>query len=224
MYTAIILAAGKGERTTLKTNKTNLLLDSKPLYKHSLDLFISLGFNVVLVINKNDEQFIKKWTPNITYTYGGKTRTLSVYNGLCLTKTKYVFIHDAARPFLNVKMIKDIKKMLSDYDAILTCQKVINTIYDKSLNVINRDNLLQAETPQAFLTKKIKKAYANRKDITYTDDISVYKDYYINDEVGLYLHENNNSKITNIKDVEKYIMPNFKIGHSFDIHQTDPNR
>ena len=59
MYTAIILAAGKGARTTLSVNKTNLLLDHKPLYKHSVDVFKSAGVNVVLVINKDDEEFIK---------------------------------------------------------------------------------------------------------------------------------------------------------------------
>lgn len=223
MYTAIILAAGKGLRTALPINKTNILLNHKPIYKHSLDLFVSLGFKVILVIDKADEDFIKKWTLNTIYTYGGLTRTDSVFNGLKLVNSKYVFIHDGARPFLTSEMILNIKDLLINYDAVLTCKKVINTIYDKGLNVVNRNNLLEAETPQAFLTEKIKKAYAEKQQKKYTDDISVYKDYY-HDKIGLYIHENNNDKITNKKDVEKYLMPNFKIGHSYDIHQTTKER
>lgn len=223
MYTAIILAAGKGARTTLSVNKTNLLLDHKPLYKHSVDVFKSAGVNVVLVINKDDEEFIKKWSNNTFYTYGGETRTDSVNEGLKLVKSKYVFIHDAARPFINKKMIEDIKELLNKYDAVLTCKNVVNTIYDKELNVIDRNTLLEAETPQAFSTEKIKKAYEEKGVKNYTDDISVFKDYF-NDEIGLYFHDYNNIKITTKKDVEKYLMPNYKIGHSFDIHQTDKNR
>lgn len=223
MYTAIILAAGKGTRTALSTNKTNLILEGKPVFKHSLDLFNSLGFKTVLVINKNDENFIKKWSGDTPYTYGGKTRSDSVYEGLKLVKTKYVLIHDAARPFVNEEMILNVKELLLKYNAVLTCRKVVNTIYDKSLSVIDREKLIEAETPQGFLTEKIVSAYINKKEFNYTDDLSLYKDYY-NDEIGLYLHEYNNDKITNKKDVEKYIMPTFKIGHSYDIHQTDKNR
>lgn len=223
MYTAIILMAGKGLRTTLSTNKTNLMLNHKPVYKHSLDLFQSLGFNVVLVINKNDEDFIRRQTPNINYTYGGKTRGDSVYNGLKLVNSKYVFIHDGARPFINREMVLKIKDLLLNYDAVLTSKNIFNTIYDKTLNVIDRDNLLQAETPQAFLTEKIKEAYSNKQQKNYTDDISVYKDYF-NDEIGLYIHDYKNDKITDKKDVEKYLMPNIKIGHSYDIHQTTKER
>lgn len=224
MFTAVILAGGKGLRTELSTNKTNLFLNHLPVYKHSEDLFLSLGFKLVLVINKNDLEFIKKWSPNITYIFGGETRGESVINGLSLVKTKYVFIHDAARPFLNKEMVMSIKLLLEKHDAVLTGKKVINTIYNKDLNVLNRDDLISAETPQAFNTEKIIKAYKNKNGlINYTDDISVYKDYY-HDEVGLYIHEFNNDKITYKQDVDKYMQPNFKIGHSYDIHATAKNR
>lgn len=223
MYTAIILAAGKGVRTALSMNKTTYLLDHKPLYKHSVDTFIEAGFKVVLVINKDDEEFVKQWTPNIPYIYGGKTRSESVINGLSITNSKYVFIHDGARPFINTLMINDIKELLKEYNAVLTCKIMTNTIYDKDLNNIDRNNLIQAETPQAFITSEIKEAYAEKPACNFTDDISVYKTIF-NNEIGLYKHDYNNDKITTKKDVEMYFKPAFKIGHSYDIHQTSKDR
>lgn len=190
MYTVIILAAGKGERTVLSINKTSYILDHKPVYKHSVDLFIKAGFDVVLVINKNDESLVNKWTPNIPYTYGGITRSDSVKNGLNLVKTKYVFIHDGARPFTNSKMIEDIKHLLKKYHAVLTSKSVTNTIYDKQMKIIDRSILIQAETPQAFLTSEIKEAYAHKTANNFTDDISVYKNYF-NHQIGLYMHDYN---------------------------------
>ncbi len=223
MYTAVILAAGKGERTGLSTNKTNIILDHKPLFMHSVDVFVNSGFNVVLVINKNDEDFIKKWALNIKYVYGGATRGESVQNGLKKVSTKYVYIHDSARPFINEVMVNEIKQLLHKYDAVLTCKDVVNTIYNKDLNIVDRNTLLEAETPQAFLTKKIKDSYAKKDSKIYTDDISVFKEFY-NDEIGLYYHGFNNVKITTERDLFMYIKPSFRIGHSYDIHKTSKDR
>lgn len=223
MYTAIVLAAGKGKRTALSINKTSYIFNNKPLYKHAVDMFDDAGFKVVLVINKDDEKLVKKRTPNIPYTYGGSTRSESVEKGLSLVDSKYVFIHDGARPFINRKMINDIKDLLSKYKAVLTSKIITNTIYDKALNIVDRNNLIQAETPQAFLTSEIKEAYAQKPTGNFTDDISIYKASFDN-EIGLYLHQYNNDKITTKKDVEMYLKPAFKIGHSYDIHQTSSKR
>ncbi len=217
MYDAIILAAGVGKRSGLEENKILYMLDGKPLFMHSVDAFIKEGVNVILVINPSDEKEILKYYKG-TYTYGGKNRSDSVYNGLKESKAKYVFIHDAARPFIKDDVIIKIKEKLSKYDAVMCYQRVVDTVYE-DFKVLNRDKLMIALTPQAFLKEKYLVCFKNDAS-KFTDDISLYKSVY-DDEVGLV--ETENKKITTKEDI-KLLSPDFKIGYSYDIHKTDKNR
>lgn len=214
--TAIILAAGVGKRANLKENKVLVNYQDKPLFMHSVELFKKKGFQVVLVINKDDEKIIKKHYDGL-YVYGGKTRSESVYEGLKKVNSKYVFIHDAARPFLSEGLVDQLIENLNHYDALFVGSEVNDTVYDKELNLLKREELVFAETPQVFLTKKILTAYQKRTK-EYSDDISLYKDFY-NDEVKVIIHNINNAKITTNKDL-KLLNDYYKIGHAYDIHVT----
>lgn len=217
MYDAIILAAGVGKRSGLEENKILFMFEGKPLFMHSVEAFLKEGINVILVINKQDEKEILKYYKGI-YTYGGENRSDSVYNGLKESKAKYVFIHDAARPFIKSDIINKIKEKLNKYDAVMCYQKVVDTVYE-DFKVLNRDKLMIALTPQTFLREKYFACF--KKDVSkFTDDISLYRSVY-NDEVGLV--ETENKKITTKEDI-KSLSPNFKIGYSYDIHKTDKNR
>ncbi|MGI6360336.1 MAG: 2-C-methyl-D-erythritol 2,4-cyclodiphosphate synthase [Acholeplasmatales bacterium] len=217
MYDAIILAAGVGKRSGLEENKILYMLEGKPLFMHSVDAFLKESINVILVINKQDEEEILKYYKG-TYTYGGKTRSDSVYNGLKEAKAQYVLIHDAARPFVKDDVISKIKEELKKYDAVMCYRKVVDTIYE-DFKVLNRDKLMIALTPQAFLREKYLACF--KGDVSnFTDDISLYKNLY-SDEVGLV--ETENKKVTTKEDI-KALSPNFKIGYSYDIHKTDKTR
>lgn len=223
MITICLLAAGKGERAALTDNKIKYDYEGKPIFKHAYDTFKDLGFNIITVARKEDLEFIRKHV-NTKVIEGGETRLLSVSNALKQVKTKYVIIHDAARPFIKGEIIKKVVESLNEYDAAMVCKKATSTFYNSDLEIVDRNLLIEAETPQAFLTAKLKIAFSNRKHDNYTDDISVYKDYYKNEEVGLVFHETNNEKITTATSIKRYIMPNFKIGHAYDIHQLVKNR
>ena len=217
MYEAIIVAAGKGERSGLSENKILYLLDNKPLFMHSVDKFLKHQIDVILVINKADEKEILKHYQG-RYVYGGKTRADSVFAGLKASNAKYVFIHDAARPFIKDEAIRDIKAKLNQYDAVLSCQKVVDTVY-QDLNVLDRDTLLIGLTPQAFKRDKYMRCF-NAKSKQFTDDISLYRSIY-DEEIGLVY--TTNKKITTKQDIEN-LSPSFKIGYSYDIHQTSQDR
>ena len=55
MFDAIILMAGKGERTGLSFNKILYKVNNKPLFQYSLETFLKSPFchQVVLVVSKN---------------------------------------------------------------------------------------------------------------------------------------------------------------------------
>lgn len=217
MYEAIIVAAGSGTRSGLTDNKILYMLNNKPLFMHSVDMFLKHGIDVILVINQSDENHIKKYYQG-KYVYGGQTRSESVYQGLKEATKTYVFIHDAARPFIKDEAIIEIKEKLQTHDAVLSVEKVVDTIYE-NLNVLNRENLLKGLTPQAFLKEKYLACF--KEDVSgFTDDISLYKHHY-DEEVALVY--TTNKKITTKSDIEA-LNPSFRIGYSYDIHQTDTNR
>ena len=129
MNTALIVAAGTGSRAKLQQSKILYPINGKPLFMYSVEVFFKLGFDIVLVINKNDFNEVKKYVPeDIKLVFGGKTRSESVMLGLKEVVTPYVFIHDAARPLITQKAITDIEKALSYHDAVFLCEKVTSAV------------------------------------------------------------------------------------------------
>ena len=113
MITAVIAAAGKGERAKQGIgkvyctvgNKTLLELSARPFYRNPrVD-------EVVLVVRKEYEKEtlavmgeIRKDAPDplkpLRMVFGGETRTESVKNALFSIDCDIVMIHDGARPYV----------------------------------------------------------------------------------------------------------------------------
>ena len=113
--TAIILAAGKGNRMHSDIPKQFLKLCGKPVLYYSLKIFEESSVDdIVLVTGKNDIEYcandiVKKHHINKVKAIieGGTERYWSVKNGLTAARgADYVLIHDAARPCLNVEMVE----------------------------------------------------------------------------------------------------------------------
>lgn len=229
MYACVLVAAGSGTRANLGYNKLRYLVNQKPLFWYAFKPFYDRNYEMVVVINPEDESFVRTYLPSdVKIVYGGKTRAESVKNGLNEVTEPYVMIHDAARVYIDEELIDQVENGLAIHQACVLSKRVTNTIYLKedSLKVLDRRFLYEAETPQAFITAEIKTAYQNIQPSA-TDDVSQYQASF-NREVGLILHEKNNSKITYQKDIEHFEKEvekhMFKIGHSYDIHALVENR
>ncbi len=232
MNTALIVAAGTGSRAKLPQSKVLYTIGGKPLFMHSVETFFSLGFEIVLVVNKNDYQEIKKYIPeNISLVLGGKTRSESVKNGLKEVQTPYVYIHDAARPLVLKEHILEIEKALEYHDAVLLAEPLTSALkrYENgNLYTEKRENHLLAQTPQAFLTEKIRYAHI-RNDQAFDDDISLYQNFYPEDKVKVIINDQPNPKVTYQQDllfIKQQLEgdESMRIGHSFDIHQLSIGR
>lgn len=184
-YTAIIVAAGKGLRAGLGYNKVLFYLDEHKttVLGKTLNIFINdtKCQQINLVCSLDDIDLIKQnyQHPKINYVQGGARRQDSVYNGLIQTNTDYVLIHDGNRPYLQPEHIEHILKALEQYDSILLAMPIKDNIKEIKDGYITRSldqtKLVSAQTPQAFKTDVIKKAYekANELQLSVTDDISV---------------------------------------------------
>jgi 2-C-methyl-D-erythritol 4-phosphate cytidylyltransferase len=186
MVSVILVMAGIGSRMNLNVNKILLPLNDKPVFMHSLLKFVNRGYEIVCVINPNDEDNIKKYLPEgIIIAYGGNTRSESVYNGLAKCSGNYILIHDAARPLISDKVLDEVDELLKNNKPILVYSKVKDTIKinDSGIKTLNRDDLLAAQTPQGALYKDLMYCYqmAKMEGFNATDDMSLIERYLTSD-------------------------------------------
>lgn len=165
-YGAIILAAGKGER--FGSLKQYWELRGKPLWKHVFDKTaqaIGCTENIAKV--------------GIDFP-GGITRTESVKLGLSHlhSNTDRVIIMEAARPLVTVDQIAQL--LLDPEPSSTFVMPLVNTVITRNGRYLNRNELYELLTPQAFDFSKLIRAYATGKYKDMTDETRVmYEEYDI---------------------------------------------
>jgi 2-C-methyl-D-erythritol 4-phosphate cytidylyltransferase len=211
-YSALIVAAGQGKRMGLGYNKVLYQLsDECTVLQQVIKVFFDdpRCKQIIVVMNKEDIANCAKQQESgkIVHVKGGTTRQESVFNGLGAVSEDYVLIHDGARPFLTHKCIDDLLSALESEKACLLAVRVKDTIkvvengYIKE--TLYRDNLIQAQTPQAFETNFIINCYkeGKKQGLTFTDDaqiVELVSDVKIKVVEGDY----RNFKITTIEDLK----------------------
>ena len=180
-FAVIIVAGGVGKRFGSKEPKQFLLLNNKKMFEWSIIAFkkVKQCRQIVLVVPEyklNEMQKYKK-IYGIDIVSGGKERYNSVQNGLQYVKNNIdiVAIHDAARPLITEKMIKEVLKSAIKYDGAILATKAKDTLkFSKNgkniLKTIDRNNIWQAQTPQMFKTNILKKVYSRKISKNITDD------------------------------------------------------
>ncbi len=208
MVSVILVMAGRGTRMGIEKNKILLDLNGKPIYKYSVDLFLKYNFEVICVINKDDEEeIVPNLDPRVKYTYGGKTRQESVFNGLKFVSGDYVLVHDAARPLISSEVIDEIIAKKDKCDAILTYLPVKDTIktnVNGKLTTLDRTKLIAAVTPQCAKYDILYKSYklALDESKSFTDDISVIEHYNTKAKIELVRANDESFKLTTMLDYE----------------------
>ncbi|MCF7932475.1 MAG: 2-C-methyl-D-erythritol 2,4-cyclodiphosphate synthase [Acholeplasmataceae bacterium] len=228
MNTAVIVAAGASNRMQLNQSKVLIDIGGKPMVMHSIDVFRALGFEIVVVAAKSDIEQMRGIINDLAVriVQGGRTRTESVRLGLMEVSTPYVFIHDAARPLITRQLVERIERALELHDAVLPVSKVtdaLKRVVGKTVTDLDREAYMMAQTPQAFLTEKIRYAHI-RADGPYDDDISLYRSFYPEEEIAIVENDQPNIKVT-VSDDLKVLRalieeePPLRIGHSRDLHR-----
>lgn len=218
--TAVIPAAGFGLRLKKRIPKALIKLNNKPIFIHTLSkLSNHPGINEIILLTPVDhlaifkrkvrQYRIKKVSVIVS---GGATRRESVEKGLALlgSKSSLVLIHDAARPFIERKIIsqaiKEAKKSAACIVAVPVKPTIKRGIKSYAVPVgfevketIDRADLWEAQTPQVFKKELIVKAYKQFKSQGFTDDASLVERSGVKVKIvkGSYL----NIKITTPEDL-----------------------
>ncbi|MFW6298178.1 MAG: 2-C-methyl-D-erythritol 4-phosphate cytidylyltransferase [Bacillota bacterium] len=167
-YSAVVVAAGKGERSGLDYNKVLRTISGKRVLYHALDAFVQDPDckSITVVVSRADYALVQAELHALVdhVVIGGKSRRESVGEGLKTVETPYVFIHDAARPFVSAEVLLKLKAALRYYDAVSPALPVPDTLKKIENGIIvgdlDRKNVVGLQTPQAFTTYVIKEAHA----------------------------------------------------------------
>ncbi|MDR1567860.1 MAG: 2-C-methyl-D-erythritol 4-phosphate cytidylyltransferase [Streptococcaceae bacterium] len=207
-YTAIVLAAGRGKRMKARDNKIFLELGGRPILSYALDVFAKdADCKQLIVVGRAKEQsMILQLSEQIEFVVGGVERQDSVKNALAKVNCDYVMIHDGARPFIKAAQLEGLKRHVEKAHATLLAVPVKDTIKQVSGEEVERtlprNELYQAQTPQAFLTELIKDVHekAALTQFLGTDDASLVETFS-NQAVTITQGNYQNIKITTPDDL-----------------------
>jgi 2-C-methyl-D-erythritol 4-phosphate cytidylyltransferase len=213
----VIAAAGIGERLGIGMYKALIKIGEKAMVQWAIEAFDEIEevdfINVVVPYEANIGDFecilegVKRGG-RIGLIYGGSKRQLSVYRGVKAFECNddsVILVHDAARPFVSSRLIKDIINEMSREDVVVPIIPVTDTIKMlKSGYVIStlpREEVGFVQTPQAFKFGVYKRALeiVDIENDIFTDEASIFERAGI--KVRYVEGERSNIKITYKEDL-----------------------
>lgn len=232
MNFAGILAGGSGTRMG-KTDlpKQFLSLGEKPIIVHTIEQFLISPVieHIIVAVPENwinyTKDIIEKYcnSDRITVISGGADRNGTVMNVCRYIEENYetdentvLVTHDAVRPFITQRIIKDNVNGCLKYGATDTVVPAFDTIVESKngetiSNIPIRSEMYQGQTPQSFKLKEfisINESLTEEEKAILTDACKVY--VMKNKTVGLVMGETYNMKITTKHDLK---IANLMIGH-----------
>lgn len=241
---AVIVAAGRGERSGLTQNKVFFEYEGRSVLSRCLDAFAASGQvdGAVLVLSETDrpayEALCRREGENPlvkAIANGGATRRDSVYNGLRSLPgdVEVVAIHDAARPFVTGEIIKATLDAARQFGSGVISTPVIDTIKqvwpDGRVTTVDRETLRAVQTPQSFNYQKIIMAHrkAQAEGLAVTDDAMLYEHYYGDLRLVTVEGAERNRKLTTKADFEnlsRIKFPELRVGQGYDAHRLKEGR
>jgi 2-C-methyl-D-erythritol 4-phosphate cytidylyltransferase/2-C-methyl-D-erythritol 2,4-cyclodiphosphate synthase len=181
--TALIVAAGKGERLGGGVPKQYRTLAGKPVLRWAVEPFLkhSAVRDVRVVIAPNQEELAAEALSGLDlgkFVIGGAERADSVRAGLGSVTTDAVLVHDAARPFCPASVIDRLVASLEFHDGAAPVLPVGDTLARAGAVIegpVDRSGLVRVQTPQAFRTEALRRAYAAWSGDAPTDETTVVR-------------------------------------------------
>jgi len=181
--TALIVAAGKGERLGSGLPKQFRTLAGKAVLRWAVEPFLrhSAVRDVRVVVGPGQEQLAAQVLNGVDvgpFVTGGTERADSVRAGLQAIATDAVLVHDAARPFCPAGVIDRLVASLEFHDGAAPVLPVGDTLARGADNIdelVDRSNLLRVQTPQAFRTEALRRAYGAWSGEAPTDETTVLR-------------------------------------------------
>ena len=185
---AVLVAAGRGERLGEDRPKAFARLGDLPLLAEPLRRLeeSELVDGIVVVAPPGWEEPSILLAEQIGASKvsacvpGGETRAESVRAGLAEVPddAEIVLVHDAARPVLPAEVVERVVAAVAEgYDGAVPCLPVADTVKRAADGVVvetlPREQLVAAQTPQAFRAAALRRAFAGTDALLATDCASL---------------------------------------------------
>lgn len=217
----LVVAAGTGSRFGGELPKQYVRIANKSVLAHSISRLNHPALSALTLVLSAEDAWVDQVLPEIQASFalpihlaiGGAERWQSVMSGLtkiCQNGAKdndWVLIHDAARPCLPKA---DLQKMIDkihtdDASAIILASAVVDTLKyatdGRISHTVDRRNLWQSLTPQAFKINLLKDAF----EFVMTHDIDITDEAAACEAMGVAVHmiaaSRMNIKLTHPEDL-----------------------
>lgn len=179
--TALIVAAGSGQRLGGGVPKQYRSLAGKPVLRHAVEALISHPRidAVRIVIGAGQDQLAADAVRGLNVGQpirGGAVRAESVRAGLEALGGGIILVHDAARPFCPPDVVDRLLDALDDHDGAVPVLPVADTLAkgDRLLtDPVDRRRMLRVQTPQAFHAEDLLFALDEAGNRAATDESTV---------------------------------------------------
>ncbi|WP_426016970.1 bifunctional 2-C-methyl-D-erythritol 4-phosphate cytidylyltransferase/2-C-methyl-D-erythritol 2,4-cyclodiphosphate synthase [Brevundimonas sp. DWR2-3-1b1] len=232
-FSGIIVAAGSGSRAG--GDKQWRTLGGKPVLRWSAEALLNAGADELIVVVAPDAldrvADLLSDLPRWRAVAGGDARADSVRAGLAAltcAPDQPVLIHDAARPLLDRAVIERLLSALETADGALPVLPVADSLRrgeaQVMTDVVERDGLWRAQTPQAFRRRVIEAAYAAWTDVAAPADEAVVVQRN-GGKVALVQGDPRLLKLTYPEDfamAEALLPRQTRIGSGYDVHRWGP--
>lgn len=237
MWGAIILGGGSGQRMGAKCNKVLLPIAGKSMIVRSVEAFVPLVEQVVVVSREEDMPVMASELAqnglDVPVVSGGATRQESVWWGLQALSGQCdgVLVHDGARCLVTADVIQrcmvSVEKCGTGVAAVPVTD-TIKTVSDANiaLDTPNRASLRAVQTPQGFKVDLLRQAHeqAQRDGFLGTDDASLVERLGV--PVQLTEGSRRNIKLTTPEDLlmaeaffAEQALPALRVGQGYDVHR-----
>jgi 2-C-methyl-D-erythritol 4-phosphate cytidylyltransferase len=179
MAVALVVAAGRGERLGSGGPKAFVMLADRPMIDWSLEALRAVDEVRRIVVALPPGVTAPAGTVGV---HGGEQRSHSVRAALAAAgDDDVVLVHDAARPLVTPRIIRDCLEALAsrDCDGVIAAAPLADTVKETSgeevVRTLDRSRLWAVQTPQVFHRAALEQAFAQPPDVVAaaTDDAAL---------------------------------------------------
>ena len=227
--TAILVAAGKGERAGAGQPKQFVDLgNGRTMLDMALAAFLNCDnvTDVVVAVPPGFSERVRA-SERVRVVEGGARRQDSMANAFAVVTTEadVVLVHDAARPFVSERIINDTIAAAAEHGAAIVAVPVRDTV--KRTRVVGqhrtvretlpRDEIYLAQTPQGFRRDVLEHALVAASSTDVTDEAMLVE------RAGIPVHivagDTANLKVTTPEDLMNARGTSIRIGTGYDLHR-----
>lgn len=204
----IIPSGGSGVRMGAELPKQYIRLGSKTILQHTIEAlakhvdYIVLGISYDYRIIVEDMLQTIGLADRVHLTVAGKKRFDTVQRALRVVPDgALVGIHDAVRPFVSGEVVDKCYEAAHQVGAAVPVLELTESLRyvpkegaEQHSQATNRSHYRLVRTPQVFWSERIKEAYQQPFQESFTDDCSVYDQLY--SDLALVPDTTENIKIT----------------------------